>query len=97
VRELQDEEVITRATGRPPEHVDLVYVHRPLTELARAVELAKTFGARAVWYQSGLAAPGTKDPRGCWLSPEDSQRARQAVETAGLLYLDNPYIVSAMP
>ncbi len=97
VRELQDKDVTTRATGRRPEHVDLVYVHRPLDELPRAVELARALDARAVWYQSGLAAPDTKKPRGCWLSAEDSQRARKAVETAGMRYIDDAYIVDALP
>lgn len=95
VRELQADDVVARKTGHPPEHIDLVYVHRPLHELPQAVHLAKRLGARTVWYQSGLRSDGTKDPRGCWLSAEDSERARKCVEDVGLQYLQEPYIADA--
>jgi predicted CoA-binding protein len=36
----------------PPEHIDLVYCHRPLEELPGIVAQAKELGAQAVWCQS---------------------------------------------
>jgi hypothetical protein len=93
VRQLQDGAVVARRTGRRPDRVDVVYAHRPLAELPGVVQAAADLGARAVWYQSGLAAGGTKDPRGCWLPPEQSRLARAHVEARGLAYIDDCYIV----
>ncbi len=92
VRELHDSAVVARRTGAPPEHVDVVYAHRPLGELAALVQAAAAMGARVFWYQSGVAPDGTKDPRGCWLRPEDSARVRAQVEAAGMAYVDDSYI-----
>jgi hypothetical protein len=58
--------------------------------------MARDMGAWALWYQSGLISDGGKDARGCWLSEDDSQRARTLVERAGLLYLDDRYIVDVV-
>ena len=94
--ELRDGNVARRAVGRPPEPVDVVYVHRPLGELPQLVATAKSLGARAVWYQSGLASAGTKDPKSCWLPEGASARARILVESAGLRYVDDVYIADAV-
>jgi hypothetical protein len=65
-RELRDGEVEVRDLGRRPERVDLVYAHRPLGELPGLIATANALEAQALWCQSGLAGPGTKDPKGCW-------------------------------
>ena len=85
-----------RPTGGPPDRVDIVYTHRPMDELAEIVEQARALNARAVWVQSGLESAGVKNPRGCWLAPDDSARARQMVESAELEYLDSPYLADAV-
>jgi predicted CoA-binding protein len=51
--ELADGEVRVRALDVPPDMVDIVYAHRPLAELERIVEQARSLNARAVWLQSG--------------------------------------------
>jgi predicted CoA-binding protein len=89
-------DVVVRFVGRPPDHVDLVYAHRPLDELPAIVEMATTLGALAVWSQSGRTTDGSRDPRGCWVSPDDSAAAHRLVEAAGLRYVDDVYIVDAL-
>ena len=92
---LEDDDVVVRRRDRPPERADVVYSHRPLEELPEIVELGRALGAHAVWLQSGLSAPGVKDPTGCWMAPEESRRAREVVESAGMAYVDDSYIVDA--
>ena len=96
VRELRDGEIEVRRLGGRPERVDLVYVHRPLAELPGIVAMATALGATAVWYQSGLAGDGTKDPTGCWLPPDAAREARGIVESAGLRYVDDVYLADAV-
>jgi predicted CoA-binding protein len=90
-QELHGEQVVPRRTGRP-QHADLVYAYRPLGELAAIVILARQLGAKAVWRQSGLNGVGERDPHGCWSPEEESQEARRVVESAGLAYVESPYI-----
>jgi predicted CoA-binding protein len=90
--ELRDGEIVRRPAGGPPPGADLVYAHRPVDELAGIASLARQVGAIAVWYQSGLASAGTKDPHGCWMEPAASQTARTVIEAAGLTYVESPYI-----
>ena len=85
-------EVVERRTGRPPERSDLVYTYRPLDELPEIVDQARGLGAGAVWIHSGLVADGERDPTGCWLADDDAAAARAIVESAGLVYVDSPYI-----
>jgi predicted CoA-binding protein len=87
---------VSRPLGHPPEHVDLVYAHRPLGELPAIVELACGLGARAVWLQSGRSDDGDRDPKGCWLPPDEADRARSLVEAAGLAFFASPYIGDAV-
>jgi predicted CoA-binding protein len=94
--EAADGDVVVRFLGRRPDHVDLVYAHRPLDELPAIVATATTLGATAVWWQSGRAADGSRDPRACWFSPDDSAAARRLVEAAGLHYVDDVYIADAV-
>lgn len=94
--ELERGEVVVRPAGPPPERADLVYSHRPVAELPGIAALASTLGATTVWIQSGLDVSGSKDPTGCWMPEEDSKRARAIVESAGLAYLDAPYIGDAV-
>jgi uncharacterized protein len=89
--EVRDGEV-SRRTGEAPVTVDLVYSYRPVGELPGIVALARRLGARAVWLQSGMASDGTKAPDGCWMDQASSQAARAVVESAGLAYIEAPYI-----
>lgn len=90
--ELSDGKVVSRHVGRPPERADFIYAHRPLSELPQIIATARELGAKTIWTQSGFSAPGIKDPKGCWLSEQDLQLARDLVRSAGLNYLHQPYI-----
>jgi predicted CoA-binding protein len=92
LHELGGGEVVRRPAIGPPRGADLVYAHRPVEELAGIASLARQFGATAVWYQSGLAGTGAKDPRGCWMGPDASEKSRAIIEKAGLTYVESPYI-----
>lgn len=94
--EVDGDEVRVRPLASPPQKVDLVYTHRPIDELPETVDTAKSMGARAVWLQSGRDSTGAADPRGCWLPADESARARQIVEGAGLIYVDATYIADAV-
>jgi hypothetical protein len=94
--EVSDGVVQVRRTGRPPAQTDLVYVFRPLSELPQIIDTARSLRARAVWTQSGLAGPGLKDPKGCWLPDEELQAARRLIETAGMQHIAAPYIVDLL-
>jgi predicted CoA-binding protein len=96
VYEARDGEVVVRFVGHAPYQVDLVYVHRPLAELAGLVPAAVGLGATALWWQSGRSPDGERDPRGCWVAVEDSAAARRMVEDAGLQYVDDVYIADAV-
>jgi predicted CoA-binding protein len=84
--------VRVRTLAHAPERADIVYAHRPVDELPEIVQTAKQLGATTVWIQSGCDSGGRKEPTGCWLAPDDSRRAREIVEGAGLRYVDAPYI-----
>jgi hypothetical protein len=94
--ELDGGEPVSRALGREPGRVDLVYCHRPFGELPGIVTLARRLGARAFWWQTGLTGGGGKDPSGCWVSPEESRQARELAAAAGLGYIDDVYIADAV-
>jgi predicted CoA-binding protein len=96
VNELRDGEVVNRRVGVAPAHVDLVYMCRPIGELAGIVDLARRVGAGAVWYQSGLAGDGVKDLQGVWLPDEALREAAATVEAAGLVFVHTPYIADAV-
>jgi predicted CoA-binding protein len=88
-------DTVTTKTVRDPDRVDIVYAHRPIDELPHIIERALAMGAKAIWLQSGRDAAGDRDPRGCWLPPAESNRARELVESAGLTYVEEPYIAEA--
>jgi len=90
--EVNSGEVMERRTGRPPERAELIYSYRPLSELPGIIATAKELGAKTIWYQSGVAATGGKDPRGCWVADEELTLARNLVEAAGLRFIADPYI-----
>ncbi len=94
--EMRGGEVVTSRIGHPPEHVDLVFTHRPVDELAEIAAFAKTIGATAIWIQSGFAPGGTPDKKGCWFPDDESQRAREIVEAADMTYIQEPYIADAV-
>jgi hypothetical protein len=94
--EVNDGVVQVRRTGRPPEQADLVYAFRPLSELPQIIDTARSLRAKAIWTQSGLAAPGVKDPNGCWLPDEELQAARRLIEAAGMKHIAAPYIVDLL-
>ena len=93
--EVAGGEVVTRHLGHAPEHIDLVYCHRPFGELPSIIEMARRLGATAVWRQSGLNSTGVKAPDGCWLPPGESQQGRELADAADLSYIDDIYIAYA--
>jgi predicted CoA-binding protein len=94
--ECSGDAVIARRTGTVPEHVDLIYAHRPMEELPGLVARGEELGAKAIWLQSGLAATGTRDSTGCWVPEEELRMARQLVESGGLAFFHEPYIAEAV-
>jgi predicted CoA-binding protein len=96
VQDVVDGEVVPRPLGAAPRHADLVYSYRPIGELPGIASSARKMGATALWRQSGLASSEASDPKGCWVAESESQQARQIVESAGLEYLERPYIADAV-
>ncbi len=90
--EMQGDAVVPRHVGRAPDRVEVLYSHRPLTELPGLLKFAVQLQAKAIWYQSGMASRGEKDPKGCWIEDGDSQESRALVEAAGLVFLYDSYI-----
>jgi predicted CoA-binding protein len=90
--ELTDGKVVARPLGRQPEHADVVYSYRPLSELPGIISMARGLGASTIWTQSGLSGPGVKDVLGCWLPEDDLKSAQQLIEAAGLNHISQPYI-----
>jgi predicted CoA-binding protein len=93
--ELANGEVVTRRLGREPGHADLVYCHRPLSELPSIIALAGRLGATVIWRQSGLTSTGAKAPDGCWLPPGETLQGHELAAAAGLTYIDDIYIAEA--
>lgn len=93
--ELRDGEVVTFHIGRAPDHVDLVYWHRPFSELPSIIAVAQRLGATTIWRQTGLTSTGAKAPDGCWVPPGESEQARDLAAGAGLSYFDDFYIADA--
>jgi hypothetical protein len=87
-----DGKVTERRTGRPPEHADLIYSYRPLSELPGIVATAKELGAKTIWSQSGVTTGGVSDAKGCWAPEEELRLARNLVESVGLNLVSEPYI-----
>jgi predicted CoA-binding protein len=79
-----------------PAKLDLLYVHSSLQDLRGIVMIARTLGARAVWFQSGRTEGGASSPKGIWLPEDEALQARQTVEAAGLAYVDDSYIAGAI-
>jgi predicted CoA-binding protein len=94
--QLDGGEPVSRPLGHEPSGVDLVYCHRPLRELPGIIALAGRLGARALWWQTGLAGDGIRDPSGCWVPPGESDQARDLAAAAGLAYVDDVYIADAV-
>jgi len=90
--ELSNGAVVSRRVGRAPESVDLIYAHRPLSELPGIIATANRLHTKIIWTQSGLSAAGVRDPKGCWVPEEELRLARELVESAGLSYVSEPYI-----
>jgi predicted CoA-binding protein len=90
--ELVGGKVVEHKSGRAPERVDLIYSHRPLSELPGIIAMAKEIHAKTIWTQSGLSAAAVNDPKGCWVPDNELQAARSLVEAAGLNYVSQPYI-----
>jgi hypothetical protein len=88
--------IIVRPAGRAPEQADLVYCHRPVSELAGIAAQARSLGARAIWRQSGRSSEFVSAPGGCWVPPQESREARATIEAAGLAYIEEPYIVDVV-
>jgi len=90
--EVKDNKVVSRRIGRPPEHAELVYSYRPLSELSETIAAAKQVRAKMLWTQSGISPDGQKGQKGCWLPDEELRSVRNQVEAAGLIYITEPYI-----
>jgi len=95
VWELASGEPESRPLGHPPGRVDLVYCHRPLRELPGIIATAGRLGARVLWWQTGLASDGSRDPAGCWVPPGESRQARELAVAAGMAYIDDVCIADA--
>jgi len=93
--EVDGEAVAMRKVEELPSRFDIVYAHRPVAELPSIIERARALRAGVIWLQSGRDPTGLRDPRGCWLSPAESDKARALVESAGLIYVEEPYIADA--
>ena len=93
--EFDGNAVVMRKVDALPALAEIVYAHRPIDELPFILERASAVHATAIWLQSGRDAAGNRDPKACWLSPDDSRRAREIVESAGLNYIENAYIADA--
>lgn len=90
--EVKNGQVVARHVGSPPERADLVYSYRPLDELPAIIDQAKALHALTIWTQSGMAASGSEDRKGCWLPENDLERARELIQAAGLSHVAAPYI-----
>jgi predicted CoA-binding protein len=93
---LDRDGMVTRRPAAAPDTIDVLHVYRPIEELAGFVALARKLRATTVWYLSGLATDGTRDSTGCWLPPDQSADARRIVESAGLVYIQQPSIVETV-
>jgi predicted CoA-binding protein len=89
---LNNGEIVTRHLGRAPDRADLIYSHRPFSELTEIIATAKELHAKILWIQSGVSATGVNDPKGCWIPEEELRSARDLVESSGLNYVTEPYI-----
>jgi predicted CoA-binding protein len=89
---LNNGEIVTRHLGRAPDRADLIYSHRPFSELPKIIATAKELHAKIIWTQSGVSAVGVNDPKGCWIPEEELRSARDLVESSGLSYVTEPYI-----
>jgi CoA binding domain len=96
VWQLDGGEPVSRPLGGEPGRVDMVYCHRPFGELPGIIALAGRLGARALWWQTGLASDGSRNPSGCWAPPEESRQARELAGAAGLAYVDDVYLADAV-
>lgn len=88
--------VVSRHIGYPPECAELVYSYRPLSELSQTITAAKQVRATTLWTQSGVTSDRQDDRKGCWLSDEALRSARNFVESAGLIYITEPYVGDAV-
>jgi predicted CoA-binding protein len=94
--DFSDGEIMIRNPGHPPKRADLIYSYRPFNELPEIVATAAKLHTKFLWVQSGLSAAGIRDSKGCWISCEQLQSARDIVETAALRLITEPYIVDAV-
>jgi predicted CoA-binding protein len=92
--EISENKITQRRTGRAPDHADLIYSYRPLSELPEIIATAKSLGAKTIWTQSGRSGPESDDPRGCWHPEEELRTAQSLIEAAGLAHIASPYIVN---
>jgi hypothetical protein len=95
-RRVRGEAGVESVPTERPTAVDLVYCHRPLVELPTVAALARELGAGLLWYQSGLADDGGRDPAGCWLDAGDARAAHEVVAAAGLRFEYRAYVVDAL-
>lgn len=95
-RQMRDGAVVAIATRAPPERVDLLYVFRPMAELATLFALATRLGAHTFWYQSGLNADAHASARGCWLSADDVRTIERMADAAKVRLVHDVYLGEAV-
>ena len=85
------EVVFTRVD--PPKQADLLHLDWTIG-FQEYLALARSIGVGTFWYHSSKTKPPTPaDVTGCWLPARKSARLREAVEAAGMRYIDDHYIV----
>lgn len=80
---IDGDEINKSPLGGPPTAADLVFSHRPLDELAPIVKEAVRLGAHGLWQHEGYTT-------------EERSQAEALVSSAGLVYIDAPYILDAV-
>lgn len=80
---LAGDEIVKGEGSGAPAAVDLVFSHRPLDELGPIVAEAQRLGAIALWQHDGY-------------TPDERRQAESMVTTAGLVYVDAPFILDAV-
>lgn len=76
----------------PPAHADLLHLDWTIG-FHEYLALARSIGVRTFWYHSSRTKPpAPADVAGCWLPARKSARLREAVEAAGMRYIDDHYV-----
>ena len=80
---VDGDEIVKSDGGPVPEVADLVFSHRPFDEFGPILEEAVRLGATALWQHGEFSA-------------DESRQAAEMVRAAGLVFIDEPYILDAV-